>query len=99
MFLSWFNISSIVLGRRRGGVRPLSPEAASLIERYSWPGNVRELENVLKRAVVLSSGPTLLPEHLPITEVTGRVVELSEDRVLEQIIEPLVERYSEERGG
>jgi formate hydrogenlyase transcriptional activator len=27
--------------------------------RYSWPGNVRELQNVLERAVILSSGPIL----------------------------------------
>ena len=27
--------------------------------QYSWPGNVRELENVIERAVILSSGGTL----------------------------------------
>jgi PAS domain S-box-containing protein len=26
---------------------------------YSWPGNIRELENVIQRAVILSSGPDL----------------------------------------
>jgi formate hydrogenlyase transcriptional activator len=26
---------------------------------YAWPGNVRELENVIERAVILSSGPAL----------------------------------------
>jgi len=35
---------------------------------YSWPGNVRELENVIERAVVLSSGTDigldLLPDNL-----------------------------------
>ena len=35
---------------------------------YAWPGNVRELENVIERAVVLSTGPTigadLLPDHI-----------------------------------
>jgi PAS domain S-box-containing protein len=30
-----------------------------LIE-YEWPGNVRELENVIERAVILSSGPDLM---------------------------------------
>ena len=29
---------------------------------YPWPGNVRELENVIERAVILSSGPTLAVE-------------------------------------
>jgi DNA-binding NtrC family response regulator len=35
---------------------------------YDWPGNVRELENVMERAVVLSSGQRigtdLIPEHV-----------------------------------
>ncbi len=32
---------------------------ARLVE-YAWPGNVRELENVIERAVILSSGPALV---------------------------------------
>ena len=32
---------------------------------YEWPGNVRELENAVQRAVVLSRGETIFPEHLP----------------------------------
>src|SRR5262249_46324188 len=37
------------------------------LEEYPWPGNVRELENVLERAVILASGPTLevAPDLLP----------------------------------
>jgi len=27
--------------------------------RYHWPGNIRELQNVIERAVILSSGPVL----------------------------------------
>ncbi len=42
-----------------------SPEAMELLVRYGWPGNVRELQSVLKRAVLQSSGPVLLPEFLP----------------------------------
>ncbi|HTJ85791.1 MAG TPA: sigma-54 dependent transcriptional regulator [Terriglobales bacterium] len=49
----------------------MTPESLRPIMNYSWPGNVRELENVIERAVVLSSseqiGPDLLPE-----QVTGR---------------------------
>lgn len=33
----------------------LAPEALELLEGYHWPGNVRELENVIERAVVLTS--------------------------------------------
>src|SRR5262249_54029379 len=37
-------------------VRRITPEALRPLLAYSWPGNVRELENVIERAVVLSSG-------------------------------------------
>jgi transcriptional regulator with GAF, ATPase, and Fis domain len=26
---------------------------------YDWPGNIRELQNVIERAIILSSGPDL----------------------------------------
>ncbi|HEX6803169.1 MAG TPA: sigma-54 dependent transcriptional regulator [Terriglobales bacterium] len=49
-------------------LRFMTPEALRPLMNYSWPGNVRELENVIERAVVLSSatdiGPELLPDHI-----------------------------------
>src|SRR5437868_7016714 len=48
--------------------RRISTDALRALVSYSWPGNVRELENVIERAVVLSSGtevgPELLPDHI-----------------------------------
>jgi transcriptional regulator with PAS, ATPase and Fis domain len=46
-------------------VSTVSPEALALLTGYSWPGNIRQLENVLQYAVLLSTGPELLPAHLP----------------------------------
>jgi DNA-binding NtrC family response regulator len=43
----------------------MTPEALRPLLVYSWPGNVRELENVVERAVVLSSGPEIGPDLLP----------------------------------
>lgn len=44
-----------------------SPEAMELMMRYSWPGNVRELQNVVERAVILSTGgAAVLPASLPL---------------------------------
>src|ERR1700760_2101957 len=40
-------------------VAGLTPEAASLIERFDWPGNVRQLENTIFRAVVLCDSTML----------------------------------------
>ena len=41
----------------------ISPEALSLLQRYDWPGNVRELQHAIERAVILASGPMLMPVH------------------------------------
>jgi DNA-binding NtrC family response regulator len=46
-------------------VRRITPEALRPLLAYSWPGNVRELENVIERAVVLSSGAEINADLLP----------------------------------
>jgi DNA-binding NtrC family response regulator len=43
----------------------LAPEALDLLMEYDWPGNVRELENVIERAVVLSTGPRIGADLIP----------------------------------
>jgi two-component system response regulator PilR (NtrC family) len=43
----------------------LSTEAIRKLESYDFPGNVRELENMLERAVALSSGPIIGVDDLP----------------------------------
>ena len=47
------------------GVQSISPEALELLEKYRWPGNVRELQSVIREALIVSAGPTLLPDFLP----------------------------------
>jgi PAS domain S-box-containing protein len=50
------------LGREFEGIAPLSMER---LKRYNWPGNVRELQNVIERAAILATCPTLtIPEGL-----------------------------------
>jgi two-component system, NtrC family, nitrogen regulation response regulator GlnG len=46
-------------------LQSISPEALELLQAYPWPGNVRELQNVIRQAVIVSAGPTVLPEFLP----------------------------------
>lgn len=46
-------------------IHRISPEAMSLLLRYSWPGNIRELQNVLERAVIYANTEEILPENLP----------------------------------
>ncbi|MEI7688490.1 MAG: sigma 54-interacting transcriptional regulator, partial [Planctomycetota bacterium] len=43
----------------------IHPDTFASLESYSWPGNLRQLENVMQHAVLVSSGPMLLPSHLP----------------------------------
>ncbi len=45
--------------------RRMTPEGLRPLLSYSWPGNVRELENVIERAVVLSSGQDVGADLLP----------------------------------
>jgi PAS domain S-box-containing protein len=50
----------------------LPPETLGRLLDYDWPGNVRELENVIERAVILSTGPELeLGEPLGSAAVAG----------------------------
>lgn len=46
-------------------VNEIHPEAMALLQNYSWPGNVRELENVIQRAIILTTSDTIQPEDLP----------------------------------
>jgi len=48
--------------------KPLSgitPEAYQVLAHYAWPGNVRELQNVIRRALALSTDTMIGLEDLP----------------------------------
>ncbi|MBV8758344.1 MAG: sigma-54-dependent Fis family transcriptional regulator, partial [Deltaproteobacteria bacterium] len=52
-------------GAEHGRAVSLSHEAMRKLERYDFPGNVRELENILERAVALSSSTMIGASDLP----------------------------------
>jgi two-component system NtrC family response regulator len=60
----------------------LSPEAMTALRDYPWPGNIRELENMLERAVILSSGSSIQVEDLPIQPKPVPGAEWSPDQVI-----------------
>ena len=46
-------------------VQSISEEAIRILEGYPWPGNVRELQSVIREALIVSAGPTLISDFLP----------------------------------
>ncbi len=59
-------------GRRFGRTGVLFSDAAErALASYSWPGNVRELENVVQRALILSTGAEIGVEHLNLASSVG----------------------------
>ncbi len=73
-FLARFNRA---LDKEIGGI---SDEAMEILTGYSWPGNVRELQAVLRKAMLMATGPVLVPEFLPeeLSDPAGVVARESE---------------------
>jgi DNA-binding NtrC family response regulator len=95
------------LGRR--GVQ-LSDEARQALVEHSWPGNVRELQNCLERAVILSDGPSIGPQHLrldqaaegptlaDVVDLSGTLADITR-RVVARVEEDAVRQALLESGG
>ena len=45
--------------RMNKDVHIVSEEVMDVLRLHDWPGNIRELQNIIERAVVMSSGPEL----------------------------------------
>lgn len=57
----FFDKHVVRLGNR---VKKIDEATIERLEEYHWPGNVRELENLIERALILSSDPVLeIDEH------------------------------------
>jgi len=50
-------------------IETIPSETMSALMRYSWPGNIRELQNLIERAVILTSGPVL---RVPLDDLQNR---------------------------
>ena len=64
------------------------------LQAYSWPGNVRELENVIERAMIRSTGDTLVLDNSfgPVTRSSARAHADSLDTVVRRHIEDVLRR-------
>lgn len=78
--------------RRMGKqIESIPKETMDALSRYAWPGNIRELQNLMERAALLSTGPSLrvpLAEVLTNAELSG----VSGGNVLEQAERELIVR-------
>ena len=45
--------------RANRNIETIPSETMKALVRYEWPGNIRELQNVIERAVIISTGPVL----------------------------------------
>ena len=68
------NKFALRIGKRLDGV---SQRTMQRLEEYPWPGNIRELENVLERAVILT---------------TGSMLDIAPDFVAQSLVPPRPER-------
>jgi transcriptional regulator with GAF, ATPase, and Fis domain len=64
------------------------------LQAYSWPGNVRELENVIERAMIRSTGDTLVLDNSfgPVPRSSARAHADSLDTVVRRHIEDVLRR-------
>jgi formate hydrogenlyase transcriptional activator len=82
--------------RRMGKkIESIPNETMYALSRYSWPGNIRELQNLMERAALLSTGPSL---RVPLAEIltdsdlsAAKRVNVLQQTAREQIVRALRE--------
>lgn len=70
-----------------------SKEALEKLYSYDWPGNVRELQNIVERAVALSTGKTIVADEIILRENHASIPELNSaglDSTLESIEKDMI---------
>ncbi|GDY14437.1 transcriptional regulator [Planctomycetota bacterium] len=58
-----------VYGRRLQVDRALGEDARQALLEYAWPGNIRELENLIHRALLVSSGDEIRADDLNLHQI------------------------------
>jgi formate hydrogenlyase transcriptional activator len=86
--LVWAFVES--LGRRMGKViKSIPRKNMQQLQAYSWPGNVRELSNVIERAMILTTGESLLVEMPRLDPATAQPRITLSESMKEQILRVL----------
>lgn len=80
-----------VFGRKMGKkINKIPRKTMEHLRQYCWPGNVRELSNVIERAMILTTGDTLLLET-PILSAGRSSLKTMKEGMREQILRVLNE--------
>ena len=76
----------------RRTITKVTDSVMEMLQAYDWPGNVRELENVIERAMIRSSGDTLMlyealnsrgPQH---SLESGSTLDVVERRHIQEVL-------------
>jgi len=70
-------------------IKGVDPKAMSMLMEHEWMGNVRELENMIKSAVILCKGDIILPEHLPLRQLSGSLYNALESALNNMLMEKI----------
>ena len=63
-------------------INKLDPSTMDKLISYHWPGNIRQLQNSIRRAILITTNDTLLPEHFDFPDLDAndlRMIESLED--------------------
>jgi two-component system response regulator PilR (NtrC family) len=68
------DLAATILGRMSRRMKidtpVISEEAMRALQAYAFPGNVRELENIIERALTLTTSGVIMPEHIKLQPAT-----------------------------
>jgi DNA-binding NtrC family response regulator len=62
-------------------ITEISPAAMNRLMQHSWPGNVRELQNVLEKAVILTTSRILNPADIPLEPIRSATDALANNQI------------------
>lgn len=68
-------------------IKRITSGALDMLMVYSWPGNIRELENVIERAMILSTDDVIHSYNLPPTLQTGFSSDTIDKGTLNNVLE------------
>jgi transcriptional regulator with GAF, ATPase, and Fis domain len=85
-------------------IKPIPESVARALQQYDWPGNIRELENVIQRAIILSSDGMIsmndisLSAAKPATASVGTTLEEIERSHIQRMLSTTLWRIEGKRG-